>query len=235
MASISVDEPIIENYVCRISVFGAAKVGKTKIVDRLTHKKYTEQYIPTVEDFYQTVEETSGANLTLEIVDTSGTEQFPEMRKLNIQRSKLLLLVYDTTNSSSFSEVKRLYHIARRISKRSVIVIVGGKADFLPDGEIPEDIDTHIKTAQLFTDSQPDTRVHHCLCSAKKGNGIDDTMSIGLISAFPNLSQRSCESIWQRVLHKHDANHADHDPHSRHGIRCMFKRIFKKRFPNYKQ
>lgn len=108
---------------CRVSLFGAGGVGKTKFVNRIMYNKYTETYVPTIEEYYETIEEYAGVRLILEVVDTSGTEQFPAMRKYNIHKSNLVLLFYDVTNSSSVDEVKRLYKICRENSCCNIIVV----------------------------------------------------------------------------------------------------------------
>lgn len=69
----------------RIVVLGAAKVGKSALIQQFLYDQFPERYNRTVEDLYiAEYNLSSGASLTLEILDTTGSYQFPAMRKLNI-------------------------------------------------------------------------------------------------------------------------------------------------------
>ena len=155
----------------RVSIFGAGNVGKTKLVQRLMHNKYTETYVPTIEEYYEAAEECTGITMTLKVIDTSGTEQFPAMRRLNMEKSNLVLLVYDVMNFSSIKEVMRLYEICRNVTV-CLIVVGGAKADFLP-GKAPVKYMESIDNAISFVFSKSDNRLHHYLCSARTGQNVE--------------------------------------------------------------
>ena len=172
----------------RVSLFGAANVGKTKLVNRLMHNKYTETYVPTIEEYYETIEEYAGVRFTLEVVDTCGTEQFPAMRKLNMQKSNLVLLVYDVMNLSSLKEVKRLYDICRDIT-HCMVIIVGAKADFLP-GVVPENYKNCINDVNSYVYSMKDNLLSHCLCSARTCQGVENILEEGLTNVFNKITAK---------------------------------------------
>lgn len=173
---------------CRIALFGSSYVGKTKLVQRLMHNKYTEMYVPTIEEYYEATEEFTGMTMTLKVVDTSGTEQFPAMRKLNMEQSNLIVLVYDVTNSYSFDEVERLYNVSR-ITTNSVIVIVGAKADFLP-GNPSREHEECINIAREFILSKNDEKLQHCVCSARTGKDVGKILESGLTCVFAKMTSR---------------------------------------------
>ena len=214
----------VEKLNCRLSVFGAGGVGKTKMVERLIHGTYTDRYRPTVEDYHERVQKFQGVSLTIEIVDTSGTNQFPDMRKLNIRQSNLLLLVYDVSQPRTFEEVKRLYDIARQISNDCVIVIVGAKCDLLPTETMCKHGGTDIAT-KFLTEKQ-DVYSFHRLCSAKMDTDMDTLLQTALSSLFPDIIKRheTCTTAWC-TFRQHNVANKFHAPESRYGVRCMCRQM----------
>lgn len=93
----------------RIVVFGAAKVGKSTIIKQFLFNQFTKRHIKTVEDLYVAdYNLSSGASLTLEILDTSGTYQFPAMRALSISNGNAFLLVFSVHSEDSWREIDDL-------------------------------------------------------------------------------------------------------------------------------
>lgn len=93
----------------RIIVFGAAKVGKSTIVKQFLFDQFTKKYIKTVEDLYVAdYNLSSGESLRLEILDSTGSYQFPAMRSLSISNGHAFLLVYSVDNEDSWKEIENL-------------------------------------------------------------------------------------------------------------------------------
>lgn len=75
------DQPKIK-FKERVVIFGAAKVGKSAIIQQFLYDRFPDRYSKTIEDLYiAEYNLSSGASLTLEIMDTAGSYQFPAMRK----------------------------------------------------------------------------------------------------------------------------------------------------------
>lgn len=93
----------------RIVVLGAAKVGKSAIIRQFLYDQFTERYTRTVEDLYIAEYNLSnGASLTLEILDTTGSYQFPAMRALSISNGDAFILTYSVNDENSWNEIKEL-------------------------------------------------------------------------------------------------------------------------------
>jgi len=69
----------------RMVVLGSAKVGKTAIVSRFLSNCFDEKYTPTIEDFHRKVYRIRGEAYRLDILDTSGNNPFPAMKRSDLR------------------------------------------------------------------------------------------------------------------------------------------------------
>ncbi|KAL1473801.1 hypothetical protein MTO96_021797 [Rhipicephalus appendiculatus] len=95
----------------RITVMGAARVGKSSLIQQFLYGRVPKQHNATVEELHR--RDYGAANggrhrLTLELLDTSGSYQFPAMRQLAITTAQAFILVYAIDDMESFEEVRRL-------------------------------------------------------------------------------------------------------------------------------
>lgn len=112
-------------------MMGAAKVGKSAIINQFLYSTFTPKYKRTVEEMHHGDFNVSGIQLTLDILDTSGSYEFPAMRDLSIKSADAFVLVYDVNDSNTFLEVKTLR--AQILSTKGAvpIVVVGNKIDLV--------------------------------------------------------------------------------------------------------
>jgi len=68
----------------RLVLVGSSKVGKTSIVSRFLDNRFEDQYTPTIENFHRKVYRIRGEAYRLDILDTSGNDPFPAMRRLSL-------------------------------------------------------------------------------------------------------------------------------------------------------
>lgn len=69
---------------------------------------------------------------TLLITDTGGSQSFPAMERLAIQRGHAFILVYSIADKQSFEDLERYYNLILSVKgsmERVPIVIVGNKYD----------------------------------------------------------------------------------------------------------
>lgn len=128
------------NLHSKIIVMGSAKVGKTAIVEQFIYEKFPIIHFATVEQLYRTEYELrSLGTLTLDILDTSGSYQFPAMRNLAIKSGDAFVLVFSLDDPESFEEVRLLRELIIQIKSQEqgihqpAIVIVGNKSDLLKE------------------------------------------------------------------------------------------------------
>lgn len=138
MPLLSAEEDIPSKNCFRLVVLGSAKVGKTAVVARFLQNKFTENYTPTIEDFHRKVYRIKGEIYRLDILDTSGNDPFPAMRRLSLLTGDIFILVYAIDSNESFIEVKRYqqqiyeskgFNMKNKRKIQVPLVIVGNKSD----------------------------------------------------------------------------------------------------------
>ncbi|KAF0288361.1 GTP-binding protein Rhes [Amphibalanus amphitrite] len=123
----------------RVVVMGSARVGKTALISQFLYDTFTPRYVKTVEDLHNGEYEVHGRTLKLEILDTSGSYQFPAMRKLSIRTADGFVLVYAIDDEDSFEQVRQLREEILEEKPSGVpIVVVANKCDLASRRQVPE-------------------------------------------------------------------------------------------------
>ena len=116
----------------RAVVLGETGVGKTSIINRFLHKKFDMKHVPTLDEVHSADLNYGMINhFQLELLDTSGTHEFPAMRELAILSGDGFILVYSKRDQKSFERLFQLRQEIYSLNKdESVpIVIVANKMD----------------------------------------------------------------------------------------------------------
>ncbi|XP_055619751.1 GTP-binding protein Di-Ras2 [Toxorhynchites rutilus septentrionalis] len=135
---LKIDENSINTNVRhKIVVMGAAKVGKSSLITQFLYSTFSPKYKRTVEEMHHGHFSVGGVNLTLDILDTSGSYEFPAMRALSISSADAFILVYDISDSVTFEEVKAIREQIHEIKATTTvpIVVVGNKTDLADEDE----------------------------------------------------------------------------------------------------
>uniref|UniRef100_A0A8D8YWM1 GTP-binding protein Rhes n=2 Tax=Cacopsylla melanoneura TaxID=428564 RepID=A0A8D8YWM1_9HEMI len=149
----------------RVVVMGGARVGKSSIISQFLYDRFISRYKETVEELHRgEYELPDGAQLTLDILDTSGAYQFPAMRDLSISTADAFVLVYAVDDESSWEFVKDLREqIVTKRGPMVPIVIVGNKCEL-------EFKDVRREVAETIT--LYDWQCGYVECSAKENYNI---------------------------------------------------------------
>ena len=115
----------------KIVVLGSGGVGKSALTVQYCCGTFVEKYDPTIEDFYRKDTDIDNTPITLEILDTAGTEQFVSMRDLYIQNGQGFLIVYSIANYHSLRDAQTLKDTILNIKHvdEVPIVLAGNKKD----------------------------------------------------------------------------------------------------------
>jgi small GTP-binding protein len=129
--------------IYKIIVIGDPAVGKTSLLTNFCGDKFQYEYVPTVgvniTKQKVTVKNDMGkdTNITLMIWDVAGQPQFYMLHRPYFNGADGMILVYDVTRSSSFSNVNNWYSTAVKYGLSGVPrVLIGNKIDLKDEKKI---------------------------------------------------------------------------------------------------
>eukprot|EP01080_Neovahlkampfia_damariscottae_P007708 gene7708-12174_t len=110
---------------------GGGLVGKSAISQQYIREEFIDEYFPTIEDRYEKKFTIGERNITLELIDTPGADDWNSMREGLWSEVQGFLIVYSITDYVSFKEIEKIIEIIYRIQKVSSypIVLVGNQSD----------------------------------------------------------------------------------------------------------
>lgn len=86
----------------KLVVAGDGGVGKSSIIVFYTKGEFSEGYEPTLEDnYYATIETSTGESLEIEIADTAGQEDYKALRDKFMAEGDAFLIVYSIIDARS--------------------------------------------------------------------------------------------------------------------------------------
>lgn len=167
-----------------VVVFGEARTGKSSLVKTFVGERFTDHYEPTIEDFYSKQIVYNDKNYQVDIIDTCGSENFPAMRKVDINKADAILLVYSLDNPRSFERLEQLREeIFQERGHNLPVMVVANKSDVVLDGhalEMKTTDGTFINTKYV---AEKEWNLLWTITSAKMAWGVED-MFHDLIDAF---------------------------------------------------
>lgn len=114
----------------KVVVLGAARVGKTAIVHQFLYDSFPTKYRRTVDEMHHGEFDLGGSRLTLDILDTAGSFEFPAMRALSISSADAFLLVYSVDDATSWEEIQSLHQeVVEAKGADAPVVVVANKSD----------------------------------------------------------------------------------------------------------
>lgn len=148
--------------IYKIIVIGDPAVGKTSLLRNFCGEKFTYEYIPTVgvnitKEKVKIKDKGKEAEVNLMLWDIAGQPQFYMLHRPYFNGADGIILVYDITRSSSFSNVNNWWSTAVKYGLSGVPrILIGNKIDLKDERKIILPMAEHLSqkiNAQLFETS----------------------------------------------------------------------------------
>lgn len=157
-------------YRFKMILIGPAAVGKTSILMRFVHNKFSKSYKMTIGvDFLNKEINIDDLNTKLTIWDIAGQKRFKFMRKNFYGGAAGALLVFDLTRENTLQEVKNRWYpeMTQFVGAEIPFILIGNKLDLIE--EIGKVIET--KDARNFAETKGSIYIE---TSAKTGQNVED-------------------------------------------------------------
>jgi small GTP-binding protein len=157
--------------IFKVIVIGDPAVGKTSLLTKFTTKKFKTQYIPTVgvnivKEQVTIKEDHEDILINLLLWDVAGQPQFYMLHKPYFNGADGMILVFDVTRSSTFSNVKNWYNTTVKYGLSGIPrVLVGNKTDLKDDRKIILPMANHLSE---------ELNAPYFETSALTGDGVND-------------------------------------------------------------
>ncbi len=106
------DEYDDENLLkCKITLIGESSVGKTSFIKQYISETFLQEEKSTIggEREYKIIE-VNGEKIRLCFWDTAGQEKFRSLSRIFINKSNIVIFVYDITQKDSFEKIKEIWY-----------------------------------------------------------------------------------------------------------------------------
>ncbi|KAF8135292.1 P-loop containing nucleoside triphosphate hydrolase protein [Mycena galopus ATCC 62051] len=123
-----------------VVVFGDRGSGKSTLTVRFIRDIYIENYDPTIEGAWSPIQMMVDDELSsLDVLDTTGTEQFTSLNEMYIKAGHGFVLVFSLAQQSSLKQVnylrKQIYQV--KASETVPIVVAATESDHASEREVP--------------------------------------------------------------------------------------------------
>ena len=181
----------------KITPVGDGATGKTSMLTSYTNKTVPEDHVATVFDNYSACVTVNGQQVTLNLADTAGQEDFEAIRALCYPNTHVYLCVFAVNDRTSFDNIpskwmKELQDKDKVKSSLGVpIIIVGNKVDLraTEDCVSREEGESLLKKMQEKYGTTT-KRILYMECSALKSTGLreifDEAIKIHLLALHAN-------------------------------------------------
>ena len=137
--------------IFKIIVIGDPAVGKSSLLRKFTSEKFEHEYIPTVGvnilKEQLTIKDVNGNDIPVSLMmwDIAGQPQFYMLHRPYFNGADGMILVYDITRSSSFSNINNWYSTCVKYGLSSIPrILIGNKIDLKDERKIIQPMAEHL-------------------------------------------------------------------------------------------
>eukprot|EP00761_Pharyngomonas_kirbyi_P003155 gb/GECH01003159.1/.p1 GENE.gb/GECH01003159.1/~~gb/GECH01003159.1/.p1 ORF type:complete len:192 (+),score=45.90 gb/GECH01003159.1/:1-576(+) len=124
-----------------LSVFGSTGVGKSCMTVQFVQKRFMKEHDPTIEDQYTVIRKVEDEEVSLNIYDTAGQEEFVGLRAHYMKGTDGHMLVYSIVDEESLDEISKIHQqIIRATDCPDIpVLVVGNKCDLEEEREVSKE------------------------------------------------------------------------------------------------
>ncbi|XP_077604027.1 rho-related GTP-binding protein RhoF isoform X3 [Crocuta crocuta] len=120
----------------KIVIVGDGGCGKTSLLMVYSQGSFPEHYAPSVFEKYTASVTVGSKEVTLNLYDTAGQEDYDRLRPLSYQNTHLVLICYDVMNPTSYENVLiKWFPEVTHFCRGTPMVLIGCKTDLRKDKE----------------------------------------------------------------------------------------------------
>jgi small GTP-binding protein len=150
----------------KVVLVGSAHTGKTSLINRYIYGEFSPHTMPSTQPaFFQKKIYYCGTEVTLEIWDTAGQEQYHALSPMFYRDAEAGIVVFDLTDHSTFTKCKQWVSELRQARGDAILLTVAGNKNDLPS----------IRTVNLdvITSFAGTIRAESFETSAKTGENVE--------------------------------------------------------------
>ncbi|KAK9172213.1 Ras family protein [Cryptosporidium meleagridis] len=181
------------DFLFKLVLIGDSGVGKSCLLLRFADDSFTDSYITTIGvDFRFRTIKVDDKIIKLQIWDTAGQERFRTITSAYYRGADGVVLVYDTTSTSSFDHIDEWVTEVNRYTTDSTKILIGNKCDLTSQKMV--DFATGQKKAQelqvdfMESSAKNSTNVEECFINIAR-KLLEKKLKNGETSSKPINSQ----------------------------------------------
>ena len=166
----------------KVVLIGGSHSGKTSLINRFVNDQFTANTMATTQAaFYEKRILSAGYDCYLHIWDTAGQERFHALAPMFYRDAQGALVVFDLTDSGSFSTSKKwISELRQARGPDCYAILVGNKCDLTSQRTVDAG------EARSFAQSQ---KMEYFETSAKTGQGVEETF-MALVKKFAAMKPK---------------------------------------------
>ena len=176
----------------KLVLMGKGGVGKTSLVNRYVHQRFSQNYMQTLgQDVFSKKLTINNNQVVVQIYDIAGQERFESFRPTYLKGADMGLAVFDLTIPGTISELKNqwLPELSKTIEKPFYISVVGNKSDLKEQRIVDE---AHGKELVSYIKKKyPNINVVQYIETSAKENENVDIVFLDLVEKFVNQKHKS--------------------------------------------
>ncbi|NWH72890.1 RHOF protein, partial [Piaya cayana] len=179
-------------------IVGDGGCGKTSLLMVFAEGSFPEEYKPSVFEKYSARLALGKKEVTLNLYDTAGQEDYDRLRPLSYQNTNVVLICYDVMNPTSYDNVTaKWYPEVNHFCRGVPLVLIGCKTDLRKDKEQVR----KLKAAKQepITYSQGEAACQqikaevYLECSAKYSENIENVFKEATTIALNAMKKAKCK------------------------------------------